>query len=222
MTLTGSLNGEAGADILTVATDNTAAVLSGADSNGFDGSITEVSGTFKGIDTLNATGTGTEVLTGADLVNLWDVDAETIITNTQTLTHTGFELLNGGSVVDTFNLSASAAAIITGGGGNDAFNITADSVVLTGSFDGGAGTDTFSVSGYTSAVTTTLTAPGTSGFNGTSTGLSIGFTNVDVLTSGSNVGDILNGDDAARTGRWALRRFTPAEVRACCSRLMRP
>ncbi len=206
-TLTGNLNGQTDAanmDALSVATNNTAAVLSGADSTGFGGTITGVSGTFAGINKLHATGSGTEVLTGADLINVWDVDAGTVLTNSQTLTHTGFETLNGGSAMDTFGLSVDATASINGGGGNDTLQITADGVKLTGTFDGQAGTDTLDLSGYTSAVSTTLTAPGgTDGFNGTSTGIMTGtFANVDVIVSGTHTGDVLTGDDAVST--WAL------------------
>ena len=130
--LAGNLDGEADADTLRVATDNAAATLSGADSDGFGGTITGVSGTFDGMNTLNATGTMTEVLNGADLLSVWDWTADTVLTNGQTLTHTGFDTLNGGSAMDTFNLSDNAAVDINGGGGDDKLSITADGKALTG------------------------------------------------------------------------------------------
>ena len=75
---------------------------------GFNGTTdaTALVGTFSNITTINANGGGT--LTGLNTVSSWDVDANsyTDTVSTRTLSHSGFATLQGGSAIDTFNVSA--------------------------------------------------------------------------------------------------------------------
>ena len=70
-------------------------------------------------------------------VNTWDLSANTLNGN---VTHSGMTTLEGGSMADTFNINFSRTHDLKGGGGADNF-VFSDAIVLTGSIDGGSGTE---------------------------------------------------------------------------------
>ncbi len=75
----------------------------------------------------------------------WALGAtRTYTANAQTLTFTNFTVLQGGSGVDTFNVTSTVAApglTLNGGQGNDQYLLSA---ALTGTIDGQQGSDTIS------------------------------------------------------------------------------
>jgi acrosin len=208
-----ALNGGAGADTLTGVSD---AVLSSSDSDGFSGSA-ESSISFTGIDVLEGTGT----LTGENVASTWTLgSANNYSDGTASLTFSGFATVNAGSAGDVFNINgATDVAAANGGAGNDTFNVNAsaalnlsggsgddtfklgDGVTLTGSIDGGAGTDTLSYAAYTSAVSVAVTGSDGTGFGSTAASGLTAFQGIDNLVGGQG-SDSLTGEDVAST--WTL------------------
>ncbi len=91
---------------------------------------------------------------------------------------------------------------LDGAAGNDSFTFDNDTALLTGSIEGGSGSDTLSASGVTTGVAFTLSNAGaTDGFDGDAGGLLADFANVNTLMGGSGA-DSLTGLDADST--WAL------------------
>ncbi len=82
----------------------------------------------------------------------WDLNAGSYTSGTNVLDFTGFSTLTGGSGADTFDVDANVAYNLNGGAGNDVFQFS-NADVLTGSIDGGAGSDTLDAEGYTTALT---------------------------------------------------------------------
>ncbi len=198
-TLTGSIDGEADSgtgamDELIVTTDGANATLTSSDSDGFAGTVTGISVGFDGIDTLNATGSGTGTLTGQNAISIWDVFADTVTVGADVLTFTGFATLQGGTQGDTFSVTDDVTRNLKGGGGADAFNITSGKT-LTGTVDGEAGSDTLAIA--TVGISVTLLSVDTDGFAGTVTaGVSGGFDGIDELTA-SGGGTTLTGPNSA-------------------------
>src|SRR5204862_222627 len=115
-----------------------------------------------------------------------------------TLAFAGYRNLVGGNGKNTFAISGSPTANLFGGTGADTFQVAAEAV-LTGTIDGGAGSDTIDGSAYQSARRVTLTAVGAvDGFAGTEASLSGGFTNIDALVGGAGH-DTLAGLNAPAT-----------------------
>ena len=87
---------------------------------------------------------------------------------------------------------------LTGGKDNDTFNL-GDGVVLTGSIDGDAGTDTLNYAKYTSDVTVVLTSSGADGYASSagSTGVS-SFQGIDVIVGGKGTNDTLTGENVGQ------------------------
>ena len=130
-------------------------------------------GTSNNITQINANGGGT--LHGLNTASAWDVDANTYTdtVSARTLSHSGFTTLQGSSAIDTFTLSANGAANLAGGDAVDVFDM--GGFTLTGSVAGQAAGGTLS-----GVVNAALTAPGAdTGFDGTSTGVSLGFSDID-------------------------------------------
>ena len=155
--LTGTVAGGSGGDTLQGAALSNGALNGSSAANGFDGSITGISGGFTGINALIGSGT----LIGRDVTSTWVVDAGTYSDGTATLSHSGFGTLQGGTAVDTFNVNAAVTKNLAGGGGVDVFNLDA---ALTGTIDGQAAGGTLD---GTQVVNATLTgASATTGFSG--------------------------------------------------------
>jgi hypothetical protein len=156
--LSGVVIGNGGSDTLTYASNGASAVfVSLADSGatpgiGFDGlSATGLTNGFSGIDKVIGSSNAADTINGANLVATWTVQTgdDTYALGSNTLALSSFEVYNGGSDVDTFNVSAVGASeslALNGGAGNDQFtfsNLGAVQGTLT--VDGGANTDTLTV-----------------------------------------------------------------------------
>jgi acrosin len=123
-------------------------------------------------------GAGSNTLRGSDGPNTWNI--------------TGVDSGNLGTV------SFTSVGNLSGGTGPDTFSLSGNSG-LTGSIDGGAGTDTLDWSAFTSSRQVTLTGPGNvDGLAGTEASIAGGFTNIDSLRGGTG-SDTLTGRDAAAT-----------------------
>ena len=110
------------------------------------------------------------------------------------LSFSGFANLQGGTNVDTFNVTAASAFNLLGGAGADVFNIGA---TLTGSVNGKAGSDTLQGTQITNV---TLVSSNADGFTGTTAAVTTGFSGIDVIT-GNGTGT-LTGENVAST--WDL------------------
>ena len=147
-TLTGSIDGETGVDILQGTTID-AVVLTGSDADGFAGTEADITAGLFSIGTITGNA-GT--LTGSNTTNTGALDGTpTFNDGANTLNFTGFANLQGGTLVDTFTVSAASTFNLLGGVGNDIFNINA---ALTGNLDGEADDDTIN---FNSTVSGTLT-----------------------------------------------------------------
>ncbi|HTT98228.1 MAG TPA: calcium-binding protein [Rhizomicrobium sp.] len=68
------------------------------------------------------------------------------------------DVIEGGKLSDTFDMSRSNGAFVSGNDGNDSFTFTTSASLLSDNVDGGAGTDTLILNGDFSASQTALTA----------------------------------------------------------------
>ncbi len=121
-------------------------------------------------------------MTGLDVDSSWALGAtRTYTANAQTLTFTNFTVLQGGSGVDTFNVTSTVAApglTLNGGQGNDQYLLSA---ALTGTIDGQQGSDTISRAALNTANTWVVNGANA----GTVTGLTGSFTGVENLIGGT-------------------------------------
>ncbi len=194
-TLTGSIDGEADVDVLqgTLITD---VVLTGSDADGFAGTEADITLNFDGIQMITGNGAGT-TLTGRNLASTWALDGTpTYNDGTNTLNFMSFATLQGGTLVDVFNVTMASSFNLNGGADADIFNFTAGA--LTGAVDGEAGDDAFNLSGGTvtgavagGANTDTLTGGNdydvTGGNLGTVTGITAGWNTIENLTGTAGV-----------------------------------
>ena len=95
----------------------------------------------RGLRGINAgsTGSGAGTLTGEKVASTWALDGTPTYNDgagNGDLSFSGFANLQGGTNVDTFNVTAASAFNLLGGAGADVFNIGA---TLTGSVNGEAG-----------------------------------------------------------------------------------
>ena len=170
----GILNGGAGSDTLdfSAVTASRNVTLTGADSNGFNGTQAVIAGGFMGVDVLLGS-SSPDSLTGANSNAGWTLDTPNsqLTASFQGLAFSGFESLIGGSASDTFTFNGSAA--------------------FTGTLNGGAGTNWLDYSAYGSAVTVT---PSTA----TITALTETFSNIAGL-HGSTYNDTVVGRASGST-----------------------
>ena len=109
--LSGSVNGEAGSDTLQGNLVINAAVT-GSAANGYSGTANGVSAGYLGINVITGGG-GT--LTGRNAASTWALAATTTYSDGGAggaLTFTGFTNLQGGSGVDTFNVTGAGASAV--------------------------------------------------------------------------------------------------------------
>ncbi|MCP4668370.1 MAG: hypothetical protein GY849_18655, partial [Deltaproteobacteria bacterium] len=222
VSVTGTIAGGADADTLDLSTAGgslSIALSSVASTNQFAGTDS-ITGGFSGISSL--TGASGDTLTGLDVTSTWTTTSYT--DGTDTLTISGVDKFQGGTDVDTFNISSGTLLTLAGGSGADQFNITGGDV--TTSISGEAGDDTFdidvslagtSIVGGTDADTLDLSDLGgslsialtsvasTNEFAGTD-GVTGGFSGISSLTGAS--GDTLTGLDVAST--WTTTSYTDA------------
>ena len=183
----GTVDGGADADTFNVMTSVTANLQGGAGNDAFvfgDGVVlTGVIDGGAGNDRLDFSAN----VAGVNLT-LTGAGATDGVTGTTSQVTGGFgniDTLIGGAGADTFTINASGAAVLLGGAGADRF-VFANGAVLTGSIDGGAGSDELDFSANTSGLSLTLTGPGSiDGVNGTGSSITSGFSNIDTITGGS-------------------------------------
>ncbi len=208
-TLTGSINGEGqatlGGDILTgTSIDNVTLTSFSASGLGVSGNENSISGGFSGIDTITPSAPAAS-LTGIGVNSRWTLNGTTatyatvvngIVTNS--LAVTGFTSLNGGSAVDTFNVTGNNTFNVDGGAGNDVINIgtkvgtTVTAGQLVGTANGGAGNDTLDAQNSDGAVTL---------FGGDGNDVLIGTPQSDLLDGGLGADRLYGlGDDDVLTG----------------------
>ncbi|MBV5304949.1 MAG: hypothetical protein JZU70_12260, partial [Chlorobium sp.] len=163
----GTLDGGLGSDTLSYlgSASAHAVTLSGAGTNGLNGTASGIDG-FSNINILLG-GAGDDTLTGPNADTVWILSGSpSLISGGQTLTFTGFETLRGGSAGDTFRHTVSTP--------------------LTFNLDGGLGEDTFDYSTWSNPVALNLAA-------GTATALVGTLTGIEDLIGGSG-NDTLTGD----------------------------
>ncbi|MDD9863143.1 MAG: filamentous hemagglutinin N-terminal domain-containing protein, partial [Gammaproteobacteria bacterium] len=152
-TVKGAVSGGAGADVLDFAGLPMAVSvsLSGTPSaDGFDGSVSggAVVG-FSGTSELRGSAAATtDRLTGLDAGASWALGASDSYASAdsggamRTLSFSGMEDLQGGSMADAFTVSGAHTGDLIGGAGADTFNLNA---ALTGNLMGEGGADTFTL-----------------------------------------------------------------------------
>jgi acrosin len=199
----GTYAGGAGNDALSFAGYTSAASMTLTalgTTDGFDGTGPAVAG-FSNVDVLTGS-SNVDTLVGMNAVATWGIDGSNDYTSGgRTIGYSAIENLTGGSDVDTFALTGTHAGTLTGNGGADAFNLSG-SAALTGAISGGADSDSLSYSGYSNALTVTLTGPAVAdGYRGFATALTGGFDTIDSVTGSAN-SDTLKGEHVAST--WTL------------------
>ncbi|WP_198284846.1 filamentous hemagglutinin N-terminal domain-containing protein, partial [Cellvibrio sp. BR] len=104
-----------------------------------------------------------QTLTAVNANNTWNLTAENAGTIEKTgstskiITFIGFENINGGEQVDTFNITDNISTSVNGGSGDDVFNINV--ATIDALLNGDTGADTFNIV-TTDAVTATLNGGG--------------------------------------------------------------
>jgi Ca2+-binding RTX toxin-like protein len=194
----GVMDGQTGADTLSFSGWNTGVtpVLSAPGAvDGFDGGVAAAVGAFRNIDRLIG-GSASDTLTGADLNADWILDGnDRYVVGAAVLNFTSFETLQGGALTDTFTLSGARAGVLNGGAGDDDF-IFQNGASLTGSVNGGSGSDGLNYTAWTTPVNTALSAVTPDGFSGAQTGISGGFTGIDRLSANPAVANGFTGMNA--------------------------
>ena len=149
------------------------------------------------------TGTGAGTLTGENVASTWSLDGTpTYSDGTGTLAISGFGTLQGGTVVDTFTVTAPSAFTLKGREGDDTFELM-EHAVLTGAIVGGDGSNT--LKGPNARTTWTITGPD-QGDIAPTTDLNNklvtnGFMQIGSLTGGSDVDVfVLVGNQARLSG----------------------
>ncbi|NOY97926.1 MAG: calcium-binding protein, partial [Chloroflexi bacterium] len=207
--MSGQIDAGSGADVIDFSLYQTSRSVyltnPGAD-EGWAGSA-GVLGGFDNIETVVGSAAA-DTLTGVDAAAIWDVTTPNVYRYTSggsTLNFSNFENLVGGSGADVFQVAGSQTLNLFGQGGDDRF-VFADGAVLTGSINGGTGSDVFDLSASTQGLDISLTNVGSvDSFVGTVAGLVSRFDNLDQIIAGSGQ-DTLTGLNAA--SQWILDATT--------------
>ncbi|MEM9055970.1 MAG: filamentous hemagglutinin N-terminal domain-containing protein, partial [Pseudomonadota bacterium] len=185
-----SIDGAAGTDTIDWSAYGTAIGLTITGSGSTDGNAgseaTTIPTGFDNIDAFIGSGLGDSFI-AQDINNTWDLNGvdDFILNGVQ---FNDFANVVGGSLVDTFTISAAFAGNVSGGDGDDTFTLTTGSV--GGTIDGNGGTNTLTAAdAFNTWILTGATA-------GTVTGVTGGFTNIDNIVGGSS------GDDVAVNAAW--------------------
>ncbi len=103
-----------------------------------------VTSTIFNIERVTGNSTNSTLSVGS-ISSDWLVDTVNsgMLTGTSDLIFTDFNILDGGTDVDTFTLNADVTGLVNGGAGADIFNINAD---VGGDINGGEDSDTFNIS----------------------------------------------------------------------------
>jgi acrosin len=209
----------------TGARDITLTALGATD--GFNGTEAAITGGFSNVNVITGSG-NVDSLTNALVpaaAATWEIDGTNRFSSGgRDLAFTSLENLNGGSLVDTFNVTVAHTGDFAGNAGADVFNLSAaltgniaggadsdelnlsGSATVSGSFDAdGGAADEVDFTGYAGGRNITLTALGaTDGFNGTEAAITGGFSNVNVITGSGNVDSLTNALVPAAAATWEI------------------
>ncbi|MFZ5755279.1 MAG: filamentous hemagglutinin N-terminal domain-containing protein [Pseudomonadota bacterium] len=202
-----SLNGNAGDDLFILANGvSVNGILGGTDTAGdtvrtgsandtfsftTTGSGAANGNAFGGIEVLDA-GTGTDTLAGNGADNIWNVSGND--GDVAGMDFLSMENLTGGLGNDTFNLSGAHTGNIGGGDGDDTFSVASGFTLAAGTLSGGNSSTVDRLEGDEIAVDAfVLTGTGTGTLN------SAAFSGFEMLDGGSNAGDTLTGTGGADT-----------------------
>lgn len=139
--INGFVLGDTGTDTLDFSAFSSSATVSvtldaAGFADGFDGMVSQVTMGFTDIDSVIAGDGSSDSLTGINAIGAWVVDEPgSYLANAESLAFSQFENLNGNAGADIF-LIQDGGFNLTGGDGDDTFNVT-DGVTLTGTIDGG-------------------------------------------------------------------------------------
>ena len=196
--LTGTVDGQTGHDTfdlsaLTTSRDVTLTGLGTVD--GFKGTESAIIGSFDNIDNILGSNLATDTLTGMNAAALFDLDGTDRYISGNTLDFLGFEVLNGGSGEDTFQITGTSTYdLLYGGKGNDRFAFS-DNAIFNGVIDGGSGINTLDYSDYTTSRAFYLVGyHNASSFIGEEASINGNFVNIYHIT-GSSADDSLYGMD---------------------------
>jgi hypothetical protein len=202
--LTGSLDGAGGVDELDfsgLATARNISLTASGTTVGFRGTEASSTGGFDNITRVVGTAQ-TDSLSNnlaPAATATWEIDGTNqFVAAGRTLDFAAIENLNGGSLADTFNVTAAHIGNLSGNAGNDVFNI--NGVTLTGNLTGGADNDTFNLTG---GATVTGTIDGEAGQN-TLTGPNAANTwNINAPNAGTLNGSAFTGVESLVGGNGA-------------------
>jgi hypothetical protein len=148
----GKISGGAGVDSLSYPgyTSPVSVVLAASDDTGFSSKSATGVSEFSGIDSVAGGTSPDDSITGEDVASTWDIsDTPTYEDGSHKLAFSGFETLNGGSAVDTFNVTKTTAGVpmtLNGNGGDDVFTATTwDNIQGDVAMNGGDGANTLTV-----------------------------------------------------------------------------
>jgi len=202
--LTGTIDGQGGTDDLDFSSYNSArqfVMTELGDTDGFDGSVANVSGGFSNIDQLIGSSADDE-LTGLDEASTWTINGNLsqVVVNANVLGFKDIDIIYAGADVDTFNILGNTAVDLYAGDGADTFSFEG-SAVLDGLVDGQGGADVLKFESYGTGRNIILTGvDATNGFSGTESSIKGGFSNIFTLV-GSAHEDQLTGFDS---GAWQI------------------
>jgi hypothetical protein len=210
--ITGTNSGTYGASLELIATNvfNDFAIVTGG--TAADTFVFQNNSTAKVVGVIDG-GAGTNTLAGSVGVDSFGITGSNIVgvtpsggvsaTNLTNITNIdGASASDSGADVFTLNAGVNWSGSLNGTGGNDRF-IFNNTSTIGGTLTGGTGSDTLNLSAYSAARNVTLNATSTgNGFAGTETSISGGFSEINVLTLRTAVGDSLQG--ANFTNTWVL------------------
>ena len=98
----------------------------------------------------------------------------------------------GTSGSTTFKLQNAQTGSLNSANGTNVWLFNTNSITLTGNLVGGTGSDTLSYAGRTQSITVTVTSVGSNGANGTATGVSGAFANIDAFVGSTSGGAVLD------------------------------
>ena len=187
-TLTGSIDGEVAGGTLSGTRITDVMLTTQGGTTGFNGSTIDVTAGFSNINSITGSGAGT--LTGRDVSSSWDLDGSpTYNDGALTLDITGFGTLQGGSDIDTYNVTLASSFDLLGGAGVDVFDIDA---ILTGSINGDAAGAI--LQGLQIVDISITGASAITGVSGSNLSVTNNFSNINIITG--NGAGILTGADA--------------------------
>jgi len=183
------------------------------DMRGFQGTAAPIPGNFTGVDMIIGGASSDDELIGFDKATgqpvdvQWEIDGSNRIIDvtifpSRAMGFSGIEKLTGGTANDEFVITGTQANRITGGDGDDTLRFATGSSTLIGGFSGGAGNDALDYSAFATTRSFVLTNVTTSGFSGTESAITEGYTGVNTIRGGQSVNDSLRGLDRVTT--WTI------------------